>query len=90
MVRHESSGCKRKAATSGIAVPVQRRDNVFRSEDVAAQLGSITSSLNAAMLDVMNVQCTDVAARGRAVAVMAACKRQLNDVLGIKRRVSHT
>lgn len=79
------SGSKRKTAVSETDVPAKRAAHVVVP---AALLRTVAASLHAAMLDVMNVPCANVAARGRAVAAMDDCKRQLNDFLGIKRRVS--
>lgn len=87
-MRNGSSGNKRKAATSETAVPAKWPANVAVPEHVAALLETMASSLNAATLDLMDLQCTDFAARDRVLAVMTDCKRQLNNVLGIKRRVS--
>lgn len=79
------SGSKRKADSSEIAVPAKRSANVLVPEEV---LRTMAASLNAATLALMDLPCGDVAARGCAVAVIADCKRQMNDLLGIQRRVS--
>lgn len=68
-----------------MAVPAKRSANLLVPEDV---LQSMAASLNAATLALMDLPCGDIAARGRAVAVMADCKRRMHDLLGIKRRVS--
>ncbi|KAH7705446.1 hypothetical protein AAVH_27347 [Aphelenchoides avenae] len=77
------SGSKRKADSSEIAVPAKRSANVLVPEEV---LRTMAASLNAATLALMDLPCGDVAARGCAVAVIADCKRQMNDLLGIQRR----
>lgn len=87
-MRQGSSGNKRKAAVSETAVPAKRATNVIVPEELAALLRAVASSINTATLDLMNVPCTDVAARGRVVAALTESKRQLNSVLGIKKRVS--
>ncbi|KAH7693755.1 hypothetical protein AAVH_39205 [Aphelenchoides avenae] len=78
-----ASGSKRKAAASETDVPAKRSTDVVVPEEM---LRTMASSLNAATLALMALPSTDVAARGRVVAVMAECKRQINNVLGIKRR----
>ncbi|KAH7719090.1 hypothetical protein AAVH_13419 [Aphelenchoides avenae] len=85
-MRQGSSGNKRKAAVSETAVPAKRATNVIVPEELAALLRAVASSINTATLDLMNVPCTDVAARGRVVAALTESKRQLNSVLGIKKR----
>ncbi|KAH7718487.1 hypothetical protein AAVH_14082 [Aphelenchoides avenae] len=79
------AGSKRKSDASAIAVPAKRSANVLVPEEV---LRTMVSSLNAATLALMELPCRDVAARGRAVAVVADCKRQMNNILGIKRRAA--
>ncbi|KAH7721309.1 hypothetical protein AAVH_11163 [Aphelenchoides avenae] len=76
-------GSKRKAPASETDVPAKRSTDVAVPEEV---LQKLASALNAATLALMGLPSTDVAARGRVVAVMAACKHQLNKVLGVKRR----
>lgn len=79
-----STGSKRKASVLDTDVLANRTASGLVPEDV---LRTMASSLNAAMLDLMALPSTDVAARGRVVAVIADCKRHLNNLLGIKRRV---
>ncbi|KAH7706939.1 hypothetical protein AAVH_25835, partial [Aphelenchoides avenae] len=82
-----ASGSKRKAADAPeIAMPAKRPTNFVVPEELAVLLRTMASSLNDATLDLMALPTTDVASRGRVVAIMAECKRQLNDVLGVKRR----
>ncbi|KAH7707531.1 hypothetical protein AAVH_25230 [Aphelenchoides avenae] len=78
-----ASGSKRKASALEIAVPAKRSTDVVVPEEM---LRTMASSLNAATLELMNLPSTDLAARGRVVAVMAKWERRLNIVLGIKRR----
>ncbi|KAH7709215.1 hypothetical protein AAVH_23505 [Aphelenchoides avenae] len=82
-MRNGTSGSKRKATSSETDVPAKRSADVAVPEEV---LRKLASALNAATLALMDLPSTDVAARGRVVAVMAACKRQINNVLGVKRR----
>ncbi|KAH7698569.1 hypothetical protein AAVH_34336, partial [Aphelenchoides avenae] len=78
-----ASGSKRKTAAPETAVPAKCSHSVLVPEEM---LRTMASSLNAASLDLMALATTDVAARGRVVAVMAKWERQLNIVLGLKRR----
>ncbi|KAH7662498.1 hypothetical protein AAVH_43541, partial [Aphelenchoides avenae] len=79
-------GSKRKAAVSETTVPAKRPASVILREEAAAVLRTMASSLNAATLDLMALPSADIAARGRVVAAIAECKRQLDTLLGIKRR----
>lgn len=83
-----SSGSKRKTTASEVDVPAKRSTSVLVSEEAAALLRSVASSINAVTLNLMNLPSTDVVARGRLVAALAESNRQLNSVLGIKQRVS--
>lgn len=88
-MRKDSSGSKRKVADSEVAVPAKRSTSVVVSEEAATMLKAIAARINAVTLDLMKLPSTDVVARGRLVAALAESQRHLNNVLGIKQRVSH-
>lgn len=83
-----TSSRKRKADASEVDVPAKQPTAALVSEEAEAMLRTVVSSINRTMLELMGLPCADVAARGRLVADLAESKRQLNDVLGIKQRVS--
>ncbi|KAH7706938.1 hypothetical protein AAVH_25834 [Aphelenchoides avenae] len=79
------AGRKRKTAASKTDLPAKRPAKILASLAVLRKCAS--SIKNAAELDLMALPATDFAARVRTVTVDANCKRQLDSVLGVKRRV---
>lgn len=87
MMQQGTSGSKRKVVASETDVPAKRSTGVVVPEEFAALLRTVASSINSVTLSLMDLPCADVVARGRLVAALAGSRSQLNNALGVKKRV---